>query len=153
MTARGSGAAAVRGPGAERARERALRPADLALSKSGRRVAGPARRRTLYEEALAVIERDYRSPLTVEGLARSTFASRRHLQRAFAESGTSVSDRLLAVRMDRGAELLRDPRRTVEEVARAVGYRQPSQFAKAFRRRHGCPPSQWRERTESALAA
>ena len=137
----------------EHGRMRALRPTDLVLSQSGRRVAGPARRRRLFEEALGLIERDYRRRLTVDDLARSTFASRRQLQRAFAESGTSVSERLLAVRMERGAALLRDPGLTVEEVARAVGYCQPSQFAKAFRRHHGCPPSRWREAAEGALAA
>ena len=33
---------------------------------------------------------------------------------------------------------------TVREVAQRVGYRQPAQFAKAFRRRHGTTPSRYR---------
>jgi AraC-like DNA-binding protein len=32
----------------------------------------------------------------------------------------------------------------VREVAHRVGYRQPAQFAKAFRRRHGLAPSAFR---------
>ena len=32
----------------------------------------------------------------------------------------------------------------VARVARAVGYRQPAQFSKAFRRHHGVPPSSLR---------
>ena len=39
--------------------------------------------------------------------------------------------------MARAAELLRDGALPVPEVARRVGYRQPAQFAKAFRRHHG----------------
>jgi AraC-like DNA-binding protein len=33
---------------------------------------------------------------------------------------------------------------TVREVAHRVGYRQPAQFAKAFRRHHGQSPSDYR---------
>jgi two-component system response regulator YesN len=32
----------------------------------------------------------------------------------------------------------------VREVAHRVGYRQPAQFAKAFRRHHGVAPSDYR---------
>ena len=40
----------------------------------------------------------------------------------------------------RAAELLADRGLTVREVAHRVGYRQPAQFAKAFRRHHGVVP-------------
>jgi AraC-like DNA-binding protein len=33
----------------------------------------------------------------------------------------------------------------VREVAQRVGYRQPAQFAKAFRRHHGVAPSDFRD--------
>ena len=39
--------------------------------------------------------------------------------------------------MDRAADLLAEGDLTVRDVAHRVGYRQPAQFAKAFRRRHG----------------
>ena len=46
--------------------------------------------------------------------------------------------------MDRAAELLSTRRLTVREVAQRVGYRQPAQFAKAFRRHQGLAPSDFR---------
>jgi two-component system response regulator YesN len=46
--------------------------------------------------------------------------------------------------MARAAQLLRQDSMPVNRVARAVGYRQPAQFAKAFRRHHGAPPSAFR---------
>jgi AraC-like DNA-binding protein len=46
--------------------------------------------------------------------------------------------------MDKAAELLAARSLTVREVAHRVGYRQPAQFAKAFRRRHGVAPSDYR---------
>lgn len=46
--------------------------------------------------------------------------------------------------MDRAAEMLAGSEMTVRDVAHSVGYRQPAQFAKAFRRRHGLAPSDFR---------
>ena len=76
---------------------------------------------------------------------RRVASSRRQLQRAYAEIGhTTFRDHLTAVRMDRAAEMLRGRGLTVREVAHRVGYRQPAQFAKAFRRQHGASPSDFR---------
>jgi AraC-like DNA-binding protein len=46
--------------------------------------------------------------------------------------------------MRRAAEMLATRSLTVREVAHRVGYRQPAQFAKAFRRHHGLAPSDFR---------
>ena len=109
-----------------------------------------ARRRALFEEALGQIESSYGdNRLTVDWLSQKIFTSRRQLQRAFAESGTSVQERLHAVRMERAAELLQATSLSVAEVARSVGYRQRAQFAKAFRRYHQLAPSQWRNAINS----
>ncbi len=112
--------------------------------------AGAGRRRALFEEALGQIELSYDDDrLTVDGLSERIFTSRRQLQRAFAESGTSVQERLHAVRMQRAAELLHESSLSVAEIARSVGYRQPAQFAKAFRRYYQLAPSQWRNSINS----
>ena len=113
--------------------------------------AGAGRRRALFKEAIGQIESSYDDDrLTVDCLSQRIFTSRRQLQRAFAESGTSVQEALHAVRMERAAELLRESSLAVAEVARSVGYRQPAQFAKAFRRYHQLAPSQWRSSVHSS---
>ena len=72
-------------------------------------------------------------------------SSRRQLQRAYAEIGqTTFRDHLTRVRMQKAAEMLATRGLTVREVAHRVGYRQPAQFAKAFRRHHGRSPSDHR---------
>lgn len=110
---------------------------------------GPRRRRVVFEDALAAIQRSYGDQgLNVDSLSKKLFVSRRQLQRAFTEAGTSVQETLHAVRMKRAAELLADTSLPVTEIARNVGYRHSAQFAKAFRRYHGLPPSQWRRRAE-----
>jgi AraC family transcriptional regulator of adaptative response / methylphosphotriester-DNA alkyltransferase methyltransferase len=109
------------------------------------RTATVDRRRQLYFEAVEIVEREYRDDLSLDELAQRLASSRRQLQRAFAEAGhTTFRTYLQRVRMARAAELLRDPSLPVNRIASAVGYRQPAQFAKAFRRHHGRPPSDFR---------
>lgn len=104
------------------------------------------RRRELFREAVAIIEREYARELDLSALSREVAASRRQLQRVFAEiGGTSFRSYLAEVRMRRAADLLAGGDGAVREVASSVGYRQPAQFAKAFRRHHGSPPSSFRE--------
>jgi transcriptional regulator GlxA family with amidase domain len=112
------------------------------------------RRSELYFDALRVIERDYANEeLSLTRVARQIATSRRQLQRSFAQvGGTSFRRELQRIRMSRAAELLHDGRLSVQEVAAAVGYRQAAQFAKAFRRSHGAPPSSFR-RSNGRLAA
>jgi AraC-like DNA-binding protein len=107
-----------------------------------RRPATIRQRTTLYEEAMRIVEVEFGSDLVLDDVARRVASSRRQLQRAYAEiGGTTFRDQLTAVRMARAAELLGAGSATVREVARRVGYSQPAQFAKAFRRAYGTSPS------------
>jgi AraC family transcriptional regulator, regulatory protein of adaptative response / methylphosphotriester-DNA alkyltransferase methyltransferase len=111
------------------------------------------RRRELFDEALAAIERGYADgDISLATVARSIATSRRQLQRVFGERHTSFRRELQRVRMARAAELLREDAMPVGAVARAVGYRQPAQFSKAFRRHHGRPPSELRRPPRSLVA-
>ena len=102
-------------------------------------------RRSLFEEAIAIVEREYAKDLALDDIARRVATSRRQLQRAYAEVGeTTFREHLTAVRMERAGDLLRHGNLTIREVAHRVGYRQPAQFAKAFRRHHGAAPSGFR---------
>ena len=94
------------------------------------------------------MEEEFASELSLDDIARRVASSRRQLQRAYAEIGnTTFREHLTRVRMDRAASLLADRGLTVREVARRVGYRQPAQFAKAFRRHLGVAPSDYRTRS------
>ena len=96
---------------------------------------------------MAIVEQDYASDLSLDDIARRVASSRRQLQRSYAEiGGTTFREHLTRVRMERAAELLARRGLTVREVAHRVGYRQPAQFAKAFRRHKGVAPSAFRSR-------
>jgi AraC family transcriptional regulator, regulatory protein of adaptative response / methylphosphotriester-DNA alkyltransferase methyltransferase len=104
-------------------------------------------RTSLFEEAVAIVAEEYERDLALDEIARRVASSRRQLQRAYAEIGnTTFRSHLTAVRMDAAGELLSRGPLTVREVAHRVGYRQPAQFAKAFRRHHGASPSSYRAR-------
>ena len=102
-------------------------------------------RTSLFDDAVAIVEAEYASDLSLDDIARRVASSRRQLQRAYAEIGnTTFRDHLTKVRMQRAAEMLGTRGLTVREVAHRVGYRQPAQFAKAFRRHLGVAPSDYR---------
>ncbi|MTD47093.1 helix-turn-helix domain-containing protein [Conexibacter sp. W3-3-2] len=104
-------------------------------------------RTSLFDEACAIVEAEFGQDLALDDIARRVASSRRQLQRAYAEIGdTTFRDHLTAVRMRRAAEMLEGRTLTVREISHRVGYRQPAQFAKAFRRHHGLAPSDYRAR-------
>ncbi|MBA2504758.1 MAG: helix-turn-helix transcriptional regulator [Thermoleophilaceae bacterium] len=112
------------------------------------------RRRALFDEAVAIIENEYAQDLDLDRLARRVATSRRQLQRVFNEiGGTSFRTHLARVRMRKAAEMLQSETTPVRDVAQSVGYRQPAQFAKAFRRHHGTPPSRFRGNAGAEMAA
>ena len=102
----------------------------------------------MFEDAIAIVEQEFASDLSLDDIARRVASSRRQLQRAYSEIGnTTFREHLTRVRMERAAMMLSDRGLTVREVARRVGYRQPAQFAKAFRRHIGVAPSDYRVRS------
>ena len=108
------------------------------------------RREALFHEAAAIIEREYPRAIDLNTVAAEIATSRRQLQRAFAEvGGTTFRTYLAHVRMRKALELLRQGSLPVRQVAHNVGYRQPAQFAKTFRRHHGAPPSRFRSSASS----
>src|SRR4051812_44354060 len=112
------------------------------------------RREELYREAMALIARDYASDLQLEGVARTLATSRRQLQRAFSEVGdTSFRHELAKVRMHHARVLLAADAIPVRAVAARVGYPQPAQFAKSFRRHHGKAPSVYRKERRGGAAS
>src|SRR5207342_12148 len=95
-----------------------------------------------------------RRPLTLASLSRALAVSPRQLERAYDEIGlTTFAAHLRSVRLRNAAELLAHQPITVTDVARLVGYRQPSHFVKAFRRRYGTTPGLYRDRARRRKAA
>ena len=108
---------------------------------------GPARfdkRRTLFQQldaARGYLHDNIGRAVTLEELAQFTRMSRFHLARlfntAFGESPVAYHRRL---RLERGAELLRDTDAPLSVIAERVGYADQTAFSHAFRRHFGHSP-------------
>lgn len=84
-------------------------------------------------------------PWTLDSLAALAAMSRATYARRFKEkSGMTVGDVLLAVRMMHASRLMQQTRRTLADIAEAVGYQSEAAFGKAFRQALGSTPGQWR---------
>jgi AraC family transcriptional regulator of adaptative response / methylphosphotriester-DNA alkyltransferase methyltransferase len=125
---------------------RAARTTNTDQRPSGRRAATQELRTALFREASAIVRAELARPITLTEVSRRVASSPRQVRRAFAEiGGTTFRAFLAEVRMRRAAELLTATDMSVGEVARQVGYREPSRFTKAFKRTYGLTPSWFRE--------
>jgi AraC family transcriptional regulator, regulatory protein of adaptative response / methylphosphotriester-DNA alkyltransferase methyltransferase len=120
----------------------------IVASVDGKAASTRAARRAIFDDAVAIVDREYANDLNPDQVARRVATSRRQLQRVFAEvGGITFSEYLTRVRLERAADLLREDPRTVPQIARAVGFRSASAFSVAFRRHHGVPPGAIRGRS------
>jgi len=131
----------------------AYRAARGPMSDRAKTEGAARRRRELVEDAVEIIEREFGRGLTLSGVARRIGASTRNLQRAFAETaGTSFSQHLRQVRMERAAELLQHSVLPIKAIANTVGYRHPADFSNQFRAHFGYPPKVLRSNRQAARA-
>jgi len=113
-------------------------------------VSQPNASRGQYEARMhrvqAHIDRHLDAPLDLEALAAVAHFSPYHFHRLFlAWMGETLGDYLARRRLERGAQRLRgQPGSTVLSIALSVGYGSAEAFARAFRQRFGCSPTQWR---------
>lgn len=85
-------------------------------------------------------------PHSVRELAQQVHLSPAHLQRLFKqETGIHISEHLSERRLAIAANLLTTTQMGVKEIAYFVGYEHHSSFVRAFQRRFGQPPKQYRK--------
>lgn len=83
-------------------------------------------------------------PLNLDQLARHLAISRSHLSRRFSsETGMTLRQYLQALRMKHAASLISERKLPVSTAALEVGYQSLGHFSAAFKRHHGCLPSEW----------
>ncbi len=105
--------------------------------------------RRQMQRARERIEAGLAEPLSIAALARELGLSSRGLQRHFhAVHGVPVARFLRDQRLQHARRLLEREGMGVAQVAYAVGYASPANFATAYRRRFGVSPSQSRPRAE-----
>lgn len=109
-----------------------------------------ARIRRAMDYLAATVDRPFR----LASVARHCGLSLSRLGHLFKEEvGMTPQQHAEELRLGLAAQLLRHSGLRVHEVATEAGYEDAYYFAKRFRRRFGCPPSAYRERTATDLRA
>ena len=118
-----------------------------------------AQGRGLRAARLHAIKQDIAKNIDQPGLSVTALAVRhgctpRFIQRLFESEGTSLTDYLLAQRLERAHRLLTDPRRSDEKIstiALDAGFGDVSYFNRVFRQRYGDTPSGVRTSTRQII--
>ena len=96
--------------------------------------------------------RDY-AGATLAGAARIAHLNAHYLSRLYKNTtGEQFKDYLMKVRMEKAAELLLDVGYTTYQVSEIVGYSNPKNFSRSFRRHFGKSPREYRRTPASPSA-
>ena len=82
-----------------------------------------------------------------DDIAREVGVSSRYLSDLFRKTGSSVMNRLLALRLERASTQLRDAASkafTIEEIAKNNGFASLTHFGRVFKKTYSATPSDWR---------
>ena len=83
---------------------------------------------------------------SLEGAAETVNLSPAYLSKIFKEkNGTSFSDTLLSIRMEKAKEMLEDIRYKSYDIAYYIGYDNPKNFSRAFKSYYGMTPMEYRK--------
>ncbi len=105
-----------------------------------------SRRKTIEADMLANLDMPH---LDLKWVAARQGVSPRHVQRLFEAQGTSFSDELRRLRLEKAAEMLADPRcrhRTILSISMDLGFADAPVFNRSFKRHFGFAPSEMRHR-------
>ncbi|UKS28488.1 response regulator [Paenibacillus sp. HWE-109] len=94
-----------------------------------------------------LIEEKYSTSFKMSDLAKEVNFTEPYLSSLFKkETGETMIDYMIRIRMKKARELLKDPTVKIYEVADAIGYSDPNYFAKLFKKIEGIYPQEYRKR-------
>lgn len=97
-------------------------------------------------QALAIIHRRYRDPLSVRELAAAVDLTPNWFGERFKQvTGLGALDYVARLRLEEARRLLEDDDQRLTQVALSVGFNDPSYFARVFRRHTGLTPREYRK--------
>lgn len=98
------------------------------------------------QQTIKMIHNLYDKPLKVSEIANKLSLNRSYLYKIFKkETGYSIKDYILQVKMNRSCELLLHPDLSITEVAFSVGYVDPLAFSSVFKHYFHMSPSDYRK--------
>ena len=102
-------------------------------------------------DAVRLMEATLDRPVGLSDIAARVRLSPRQIERLFAQQlGTTPGQFHLRLRLERGQRLLRETAAPVQTIAGDCGFESASHFSQAYKRHHGCRPSDERRRLHPA---
>ncbi|ETT63212.1 ABC transporter substrate-binding protein [Paenibacillus sp. FSL R7-277] len=99
----------------------------------------------LISQIIRYIGQHYAEPITRDSLARIFNYSVPYLSKYFRrETGTSMIDYLIRIRMNQAGDLLQKTDLSMQEIARSIGYTDVSYFIRLFKKTAGVTPGELR---------
>lgn len=99
------------------------------------------------DKAVQYIERNYSRNLTIAQLSEYIGIDRKYLCQLFNEYlDTTPQQFLIDYRIGKATHLLKDTNLYIGDIARSVGYEDPLQFSKMFKKVKGISPKHYRDR-------
>ena len=92
------------------------------------------------------IKQNYASKITLDILSEKFSCSQSMLVKCFKkEYDTTIMNALMDIRLKKAAEHLKNGRLSVKEIAAECGFAEQNYFSKAFSKKYGCSPSEYRK--------
>lgn len=101
----------------------------------------------LIRQTLQILESEYDQELTLSGLAERLYLNPNYLSTLFkGETGTTFTQALLRIRMEKAKELLRKTKLKIYEIGSQVGYADSAHFSRVFKNHEAMSPYDYRDK-------
>lgn len=96
------------------------------------------------EESIQYMKAHYAEEISLEKIANRFFLNQTYFSRLFKQyTGSTFTDYLIELRMEKAKELLRQGKYKVYEVSQMIGYRSEKYFFRIFKQYTGCSPTEY----------
>ena len=118
----------------------------LIQSSATRREVWGSRLQDFYiQEAVNFMEHNFQRELTVEEVADVCKLNRSYFSKLFKESmGCPPQEFLIRLRLSKAADQMKSTKAPIGEISAACGYPNQLHFSRAFKKRYGVSPREWR---------
>ena len=107
---------------------------------------GSDRKEEYIKKALEYIQMNYSRKINVGEIAHQIGLDRSYLYSLFLEYlKASPQEFLISFRLDKACELMSNSSLSIGDISRSVGYEDPLQFSKVFKKEKGLPPKEYRK--------
>ncbi len=101
------------------------------------------------QEAVNYMENHYQRELTVEELADVCKLNRSYFSKLFKENmGCPPQEFLIRLRLSKATELMKTTNSSIGDISAACGYPNQLHFSRAFKKRYGISPREWRTQNQ-----